>query len=429
MITETRQKVKKIIEGIVSKGKTTTKISKPVGKFLTESIAGMLTSGSSNVTEISRQLKEQTKIKHRLKRLQRMLSSHDILPISNQICLSYAAKEVTDSTVLILDGGDITHLYGNKFENISLVRDGSSKKYLNGYCLNQIVGYNPETNRTFPVMLEMYSSVADNFLSANKEAFKIIRETVSSVGTKAIFAMDRGYDDIKYFGLMEELGCKFIIRMKSNRNLIVKGKSINIFTLASQINRRYKFKQYGKYGTQKVILQVRVNNRKIEKEFTLIAFKGKRNKNIFYYLTSGYVRSQQEIKRRLLGYFKRWSIEESYRFEKQGFGIEKATVRNFTSIRSLLGVTLLSWLVLFVIQKQARLKEEVLCSAKMEKIKPKNIPKFIYYRLLKGIQHLFEGVKTLFKFRLSKEQRLLNRLKAEDERCIAPFYKMWLEVL
>lgn len=428
MIAKFRTKVKTIIEKVVSKGNKLGKATKPVEKFIMEGTMGMILSGSSNLTKIAGTLKEKTELKHTLKRLQRMSSKHEILNLINKICLHFASKEANEKTLLILDGGDICHMYGEKFEDISTVRDGSKKTYSKGYFLNQILGYNPVSNTSYPILLEMYSSVRDGFESANKEAFQIIRQTVESVGNKPLWAMDRGYDDSKYFGLMEELESTFIIRMKSNRNVIIKGKAANIFEVASKINRRYKYKNYGKYGTKKVVLKVPINKKLEEREFTLISFKGKNNKQISYYLTSGYVKSMKEIKRRLSGYFKRWSIEEGYRFEKQGFGIEKSTVRNFTGIRSLLGLTLLSWLTLFIITKEERLKEEILHQAKVEKTKPKDRPKFIYYRLLNGVQELFIQAKSLFNFRLSKEEKLLKKIKSEERAVFTLFDNILHEV-
>jgi hypothetical protein len=429
MITKNRLKVKKIIQEIVNKGKEITNITKPIGKFLTEGTMGMLLSGTSNLTEISRKLNEKSDIKHTLKRLQRMASSHEILNIANEICSTFATKEITNNTIIILDGGDIIHIYGKEFENITTVRDGSTKKYLQGYHLNQITGYDPKANKTFPIQLEMYSSISSNFKSANLEAFMLIKQTISKLGNNNLWAMDRGYDDAKYFGLMTELETDFIIRMTSTRNVFINKKPKNILKVAKQINRRNKYKNYGKYGTKKVTIQIPINGKKVFKDFTLISFKGKKNKNISYYITSGYVRSKKEIKRRLSGYFKRWAVEEGYRFEKQGFGIEKATVRNFKSIRSLLGLTLLSWLSLSLIDRSLKLKEEILNKSKMEKTKLKDRPAFIYYRLLKGLQILFEGAKCLFKFRLSREERFLRKLKSEQRSVFTLFDNLWLEVV
>jgi hypothetical protein len=117
------------------------------------------------------------------------------------------------------------------------------------------------------------------------------------------------------------------------------------------------------------------------------------------WVTSGWVKSTIELKRRIRGYFKRSGVEECYRFEKQGFGIEKATVRKYGSIKTLLGLSLLSWLALLRINDNPRLKAEVQKAARMEKNKKKHQPKFVYYRLLQGVKDLFAGVKRMFLFR------------------------------
>jgi hypothetical protein len=95
----------------------------------------------------------------------------------------------------------------------------------------------------------------------------------------------------------------------------------------------------------------------------------------------------------------------SYRFEKQGFGIEKATVRKYSSIKTLLGLSLLSWLALLRINANPRLKAEVQKAARMEKNKKKHQPKFVYYRLLQGVKNLFAGVKRMFLFRWKRRAR------------------------
>jgi len=83
---------------------------------------------------------------------------------------------------------------------------------------------------------------------------------------------------------------------------------------------------------------------------------------------------------------------------------------------------------LFFVQQDERLKLEVLHSAKMEKTKKKDFPKFLYYRLLKMIQLLFEGAKRLLNFRNTKKQRLIARY---ERRYIPIMFiePVWLEVV
>ena len=71
----------------------------------------------------------------------------------------------------------------------------------------------------------------------------------------------------------------------------------------------------------------------------------------------------------------------------------------------MLGLTVISWLIMIKVNEQPRLKEVVLKQAKMEKEKVKDRPKFIYYRLQRGIQNLFEGIKRFFSFRLKRKEK------------------------
>ena len=118
------------------------------------------------------------------------------------------------------------------------------------------------------------------------------------------------------------------------------------------------------------------------------------------------------VRERISAYFRRWSIEEAYRFEKQGFGIEKATVRKFPRIQTLVGLSLLSFLVLVRISERERLKTVVIQSAAMEKVKKKDRPRFMYYQLLKGLQRMFRGIGRVFRFRSTEISRCKDRWEA-----------------
>jgi len=54
---------------------------------------------------------------------------------------------------------------------------------MNGYNLNQVTGYDTEKKFTFPVLLDLYSTVRTGFESSNKEAWKLVRQTVKAFGT------------------------------------------------------------------------------------------------------------------------------------------------------------------------------------------------------------------------------------------------------
>jgi len=162
--------------------------------------------------------------------------------------------------------------------------------------------------------------------------------------------------------------------------------------------------------------------------FTLIAYKDDRNKDIMIFITNGHIRSSKIIRERITAYFRRWSVEEAYRFEKQGFEIEKATVRRFSRMQTLVGLSLLSWVVLAQILERERLKVMVLESAGMEKTKEKDRPKFLYYQLLKGIQEIFRDHRRVFRFRSTRISRYKDRWEAM-QRPLFDWPSTFLEVV
>jgi len=425
IITENREKVKRKALSLINK--CIEPISKPEKKFMLEMMMGMLLTGSSNLTDIARSLKESISVKDTLKRLLRMLSHEHILDIANKISLMEAKPKINNRIILALDTGDITHQYGKKFENISYVHDGSSNSIKLGYWLNQITGYNPSTGETFPVLLDMYSVKEKKFESSNAETINLVDKAIRVIGKDGLWVMDRGYDRNIIFKYFLDRSLDFMIRMKSARALIVGKTRVNIRDVVNSINRRVKYSSHIRFGSKKVLL--RINS--VDYQVTLVCLKDRRNREPVYWLLNGWIKSTVELKRRIRSYFKRWSIEESYRFEKQGFGIEKATVRRYSKIRTLLGLTIMSWLLLVKINEAPRLKEVVLKNAKMEKNKRKHRPKFIYYRLLKGVQNLFEGIKELFKFRLKRKHKNKIRKQFPAKNSLFPDFQckmMGLEI-
>jgi Transposase DDE domain len=417
IISENIEKVKRKALRLINK--TGTRLSKPEKKFTLEMVMGMIISGSSNISEIARTLKELTAVKQTTKRFGRMLTHDHILGVCNQLCLEESVSKIDDHTIIALDEGDTTHRYGEKFELLNTVRDGSSGEFEKGYRLNQISGYNPRGHETFPIALDIYSTKEKGHKSTNAQTLNLVSSTLDLIGTHGLWVMDRGYDNGVILDYFMQRSLNFAVRMNTgstSRNVIVDGKSINIVDVAKTINRRVTFDKNCRFGTLKIELKPKYR----KYPATLICFNDKRNKEPILLLTSGWQKSTRELKRRIKGYFRRWGIEESYRFEKQGFGIEKATVRKFSRIQTLIGLTLLSWLLLTKINEAPKLKKVVLKQAKMEKNKPKHQPKFIYYRLLKGVQNLFKGAVELFRFRWRKKRKELYRKEVKKQRLLFP---------
>lgn len=397
MVPQNWQKVKRIVGSVVRKGSK--RLSVPEQKFCTEMILGMLKTGSCNLTRISGNLGEDIEVKHTLKRVQRMAGHDVVLDLANEITLEAASYKAGKETIWALDIGDSIREYGKSFALAATVKDGSTGELEMGYWLNQVTGYNPSCQETFPVQLDIFSTKEEGYRSQNAESIGLIERVVGKVGKTGLWAMDRGYDAGYIVEYLLRNGLDFIIRMKESRNVFVNGKPENIHAVGEKVNRRVKWSSRARFGSKKVTMILKG----VEYELTLIVFKDKRNKDVMMWLTPGWIRSTKELKRRIRGYFRRWGVEESYRFEKQGFGIERSIVRNYKSIRTLIGLTLLSWLTLVKVNEQPKLAKTISKAARMEKEKgAKSWPKFNYYRLLQGVRNTLALVVRMCSFRRKK---------------------------
>jgi len=389
-------------------------VTLPERKFALEMTLGMLRTGSCNVTRIAASLGEEAKTKHVLKRFDRMLMHDGLLEMANEACLTEAIRKIDEYTAIALDGGDIVHQYGRKFEHQAKVHDGSSKENGIGFWLNQVTGYNESNHETFPILLKTFSTREPGFVSANEEAFDMIDQVHAKVGCLGIWVLDRGYDGGYMLKHLLDRELRFVVRMTEKRDIWVRGERRNIREVAEGVNRRVKFSSYARFGSVKATLMLGDD----EHEVTLIAYKAKRNPGVMMLLTSGWVKSTVELKRRIRAYFRRWGVEESYRFEKQGFGIEQATVRRYARLKTLLGVTLLSWLVLVKINDQGKLRHEVNKAARMEKNRRCHMPRFIYYRLLLGVKNLLASIPRMLFWRRKRSPK--DSLPAFGQRLL-PF--------
>ncbi|AEI13985.1 transposase IS4 family protein [Flexistipes sinusarabici DSM 4947] len=400
MISETVENVKGKIRKIVHD--LNEHISKPQQKYLLEMIPGCFSTGSLNLTSISGYLSEKTKVKHTLKRLQRNTENYSsLLKISNLYNIHSSYEEtIKDERVLIsVDEGDLVHDYGKSFELISKVRDGSSKKKRinNGYFLNHAVCYSLSSKRVLPLYLDIHSSISPDFKSANNETIKLLDTIEKKFKDKGIFVMDRGYDAGVILEYLYKKGLSFIIRSVGNRHVTHRGKNVPVSKLCkSVINKRYKKNSFS-YGYAKCYYKGR--------PMTVISAKGAEKDNYVYLLCEGHIRKSKEAFFRVKSYFKRWKVEESFRFMKQQLGIERCLVRKFDSIKTMLGIASFCWNLLSRIESDRLLAVELERMSRREKYNTKNrtVCTFMHYRISDGIRNMLLSYnKRLFRFRDKK---------------------------
>lgn len=372
-------------------------VSKPKYHFYLDMVFGILKSSSLVLNDIAHALNEKSTLKKVNYRLQRNLNN----PIDNifftnfiNLCLTYMNKE---DLTFIVDDSDIAKPYGNKFESISRVKDGSSltNEYVKGYLLTSVVGLTK--NYKHPICL--YSKVHNGTEKDYKSTNHITNEAITKVLTNikpfsATFVFDRGYDDNKLMNLLKDKQQFFIIRIKRNRVMKIKNRKIKIFSEA--MKRKGKINVAITYKGVKTVLKVShfegiIGN--YEGKVTIIVSYLDNMDEPMILITNLKVHSKKDLISIVLKYHSRWKIEEHYRFKKVQFGLEDFRVKSLVSINNLLFMLDLVLLVLAHIienQNNNQLYHSLISLSK--KIRDDVYIK--YYQIETGIKTVFMSNKT-----------------------------------
>lgn len=102
--------------------------------------------------------------------------------------------------IFLIDDSDIIKPLGERFEDLGIVRDGSSrnKSYEKGYHHTEIVGLTQNKKQPISLFSKIHSSTQKDFVSANDITFEGIDKIVNLLdkrNQKEIFVNDRGYDN------------------------------------------------------------------------------------------------------------------------------------------------------------------------------------------------------------------------------------------
>jgi len=244
---------------------------------------------------------------------------------------------LSETSVLLVDNGDITKPCSPKLEYISRVRDGSTGEYGDGYHTISVTALTAEKKMPICVYSNVYSANEPEFVSEDREVLTALRFLGKHFSKNCIRAFDRGYDANIYYEHLIKHNERFIIRAKKNRDVIYNGKRINILELANKYKGKYLLKFRKKNGKQ-VDCKVSV---------VPISLPCKPNTKLNLVICTGFgkipmmliTNLQSDDKRLALTitkvYLMRWRIEEYYAFKKQQFKLEDLRVRSLNSIRNL----------------------------------------------------------------------------------------------
>ena len=374
--------------------KISKEFSRPVMKFICNMIFGILASKSCLLSEIGRNLNENISLSKTVTRLSRNLNDFDGGEELFEAYLKSIKNRYDDKSVLIIDGSDITKPASTELEGLCEVRDGSTGEIGIGY---HTLGAAVLGDKKLPygVYSRIYSSTEKGFVSEDNEIIKCFEFLSKHFSKSNIRTMDRGYDCNRYYEYFIKHNEKFIIRAKKNRNVIYKGKTVNILELANRFKGKYKLGYKDKSGRKssvKVsIIPIRLCEfRNTELNLVMVYGFGKIPMMLITNLKSDDKRICTAICK---VYLMRWRIEEYFKFKKQSFDFENIRVQSLKSIRNL---DLLLTIAIGYVAEISGKSDNIKIRAEIIEVSKRlfGVPNFIYYPVADGIFEILKAVKT-----------------------------------
>lgn len=312
---------------------------KPSSKFVTDMVYGILKSKNILLSGIADALQEKTKKANIVDRLSNNLA----LTLPQNIDTNYrnlAMDTLGDNPVFLIDDSDIIKPLGKKFEDLGIVRDGSSlnKSYEKGYHVTEIVGLTENMRQPISLFSKIHSSISKDYVSANDVTFEAIDSVCSLLYDRKIkgtFVNDRGYDNNAIFNFYLKKEQNFIIRLKENRKVYLNHKWYPITTIRDSRKGKVKIKLMFQ-GEEKEcfvsILRVQITAKRKWLNLVLVYGLGETPMML---ATNLDIKSKEDLIKVSRCYLDRWRIEEYFKFKKQEYNFENFRVRNLKSINNL----------------------------------------------------------------------------------------------
>ena len=169
-------------------------LSRPEFKFVSQMLYGILSAQSCHLSEIARKLNETTRLKKVIDRLSNNLNAFGNGQKLFDNYIKKVKNTISNKTILIIDGGDITKPCSPKLEGIATVRDGSTGGYGKGYHTLEVTALTPEKKMPVSVYTRIYSAEEKGFVSEDTEVLNALEFLSNHFKKSNIRALDRGYD-------------------------------------------------------------------------------------------------------------------------------------------------------------------------------------------------------------------------------------------
>jgi len=376
-------------------------------------VYGLIAGKSCYLTEIARKLNEDIALDKTVERLSRNTMNFDGEKALIGNYFQTVSPHFNERTVLIIDDGDVSKPYSSKLEGICKVKDGSTGEITDGYWSAGVSALTAEHKQPIPVYSRVYSTKEAGYVSNNAETLKSLEFLSSHFPKTNIRALDRGYDGGYIFDYFIPRGESFIVRMKSNRNIIHNGKTINLGELAKQYKGKYSLNFESKDG-KTVVCKISIVPVALpsypDTPLNLVVCNGL-GKEPLMLLTSLASDDPRLCVTVTKVYLLRWRIEEYYRFKKQGFGFEKILLRTLKSIRTLDLLLTVAIGYMGILSEKIEESIEVLEIVEASK-RLYGLSKFTFYAISDGLAEIFSksyvGIRSFFHRSSQSHQMVLS---------------------
>lgn len=367
--------------------------SKHESKFLMDMIYGISKSKDILLSSISEALNEKTKKAYIIDRLSDNLSCDLDDNIDKNYC-NTVIDSLGESPVFIIDDSDVVKPLGSKFEDLGIVRDGSSKNktYEKGYHVTEIIGLTKNKKQPISIFSKVHSSVSKEYVSANSITFEGLNKIITILqkkNRKGIFVNDRGYDNNEIFKYYFNQKQNFIIRLKENRKIYKDHKWYKITTIRDSRKGKVHMKLFFQ-GEEKdcyvSVLRVQITAEKRWINLILVYGLGETPMMLASNIS---IKCKEDLIKTVRCYIDRWKIEEYFKFKKQEYHFENFRVRTLKAINNLNRMLAYTIGLIALLSEKVGKKDFVNIIIKESKSLKENVYLW-FYQIARGIYNILK---------------------------------------
>lgn len=284
----------------------------------------------------------------------------------------------------------------SKSDNTCKVRDGSTGDIVKWYALETLIWFN-ENLEVVPLIWKLFTR-RKWYKSDNNEYFNLLEKIEKHISKTLdiCYIFDRWYDNWKLFEYISSIKRKFIVAMRNNRYVKVKGKTVYIWNAKERLKSTKWEVEVELKGGEKITWKMYYGMVKLPKnkkrKYYLVVIKNN-NKHVMF-LTNKEVKNKEQAKKIIKIYSYRWLVEETYKYMKQEYKLEYINIRGWMDRMNNYYNLLLSWIWMWMIGLSniwSELKELIVKERSKEyaDYKVKNL----MYAWLEVIEYIFRELK------------------------------------